>query len=77
MSVSQDGDVIHVVGEGRIEDAETLVSLLQARPGCRVDLTACGRLHTAVVQVLLAFRPELLGPAGDVFLDEWLVSGGR
>ncbi len=73
MSVLLDGDVIRLTGAGRIEDAEALVALLQAHPGCRVDLTACGPLHTAVVQVLVAFRPELAGQAGDGFLRAWVM----
>ncbi len=73
MSVALDGGVIRLTGDSRIEDAETLVALLQSHPGCRVDLTPAGRLHTAVVQVLLAFRPAVAGPAGDVFLDTWVL----
>ena len=74
MSITLDGERIRVTGDGRIEDAETLVALLQAHPGrLVVDLTAAGRLHTALVQVLLAFRPALAGPAGDPFLDAWIL----
>ncbi len=73
MSVTLDGGVVRVAGEARIEDAEALVALLQAQPGCRVDLAAASALHTAVVQVLLAFRPPLAGPVGDPFLNTWLL----
>ena len=73
MSVTLDGGVIRLAGAGRIEDAETLVALLQAHPGCLVDLAAAGQLHTAVVQVLLAFRPDLAGAPDDAFLAAWVM----
>jgi len=73
MSVVLDGKVIRVTGDGRIEDAETLVGLLQAGADRSIDLAEAGTLHTAIVQVLLAFRPRLEGPAGDAFVNTWLL----
>ncbi len=73
MSVTISGGVIRVEGAGRLEDAETLTGLLQANSGCRVDLTAASGLHTALVQVLLAFRPGLIGPSGDAFVNDRLL----
>jgi len=73
MSVRLEGAVIRLEGECRVEDAEALLSLLQEDAGRVVDLTAAGGLHTAAIQVLLALRPPLAGPAGDPFLARWLV----
>ena len=73
MSVTLSGDTIVLVGAARVEDAETLVALLQAGPRRRVDLARAGPLHTAVVQVLLALRPGLEGAAADPFTAAWLV----
>jgi hypothetical protein len=73
MSVSLEGNAIHVSGPGRVEDAESLVALLQADRTRVVDLTRAGPLHTAVLQVLLAFRPAVAGPAGDPFVETWLM----
>jgi hypothetical protein len=73
MSVALDGEVIRVTGDGRIEDAETLTGLLHAHPGRSIDLAEAGTLHTAVVQVLLAFRPRLEGRTGDDFINTWLL----
>jgi hypothetical protein len=73
MSVELDGNVIRVMQEGRIEDAETLFGLLQADPGRRIDLAGASQLHTAVLQVLLAFHPRLAGPTGDDFVNTWLL----
>ncbi|MFH5923011.1 hypothetical protein [Roseomonas xinghualingensis] len=72
MSVRLEGSVIRLEGECRAEDAEPLLSLLQEEAGRVVDLTSAVRLHTAVIQVLLALRPPLAGPAGDPFLARWL-----
>jgi hypothetical protein len=72
MSVQLDGPVIRLEGDCRVEDAEPLLALLQEQAGRVVDLTAAGPLHAAVVQVLLALRPPLSGPAGDPFTARWL-----
>ena len=73
MSVILEGEVVRLHGECRVEDAEPLLTLLQARAGRRVDLGGAGHLHAAVVQVLLALRPVLTGPASDdAFVARWL-----
>jgi len=72
MSVNLIDNVIHLSGAGRLEDAEPLAALLQAGRPNVVDLSAAGTLHTAVVQTLLAFRPAVIGDAGDNFVQTWL-----
>jgi hypothetical protein len=74
MTVARAGARIMITGAGRIEDAETLVALLQADRGSLVDLAGATALHTAVVQVLLAFNPQLSGRPDDSFFNEWIVS---
>jgi hypothetical protein len=63
MTVRDDGDVIRLEGACRVEEAEALTALLQAglRP---VDLALCREAHSAVLQVLLAFRPPILREPG-------------
>jgi hypothetical protein len=73
MTVRLEGEVIHLSGECRVEDAEPLLTMLQDGPGRAVNLTAAGHLHAAVVQVLVALRPPLAGPPGDAFTARWLV----
>ncbi|GAC1347356.1 MAG: hypothetical protein NVSMB18_32090 [Acetobacteraceae bacterium] len=73
MSVNLVGNAIVLSGPARVEDAEPLIALLLEVPGRAVDLTACGPLHAAVLQALLAFRPAVVGPAGDPFVRTWLV----
>jgi hypothetical protein len=66
----------NVVLEGRcpVEDAEPLLQLLQSTPGVPCDWTGCNHLHTAVVQVVLASRPPLVGPCGDHWVEQWISS---
>ncbi|ACA16511.1 hypothetical protein M446_2048 [Methylobacterium sp. 4-46] len=78
MSVQPDPDdpaLIRLEGPCPVEEAETLAALLLARPGARVDWTACTRLHTAVLQVLLRLRPPLRGPCGDPLVARFLDPG--
>jgi hypothetical protein len=72
MSLEPRGDIAHLNGQCRAEDAEALLSFLQADPARRVDLTAAGALHTAVLQVLLALRPGVIGPPTDAFTKMWI-----
>jgi hypothetical protein len=72
MSVALEADMIRLRGDCPVGDAEPLLALLQEAPRRVVDLTEAGTLHTAVVQVLLALQPEVLGPTSDPFMDRWI-----
>jgi hypothetical protein len=54
------------------EDAEILLQQLSAAPTAAVDLRRCDFAHTAVIQVLMAFKPKLLGPTGDHPMWRWV-----
>jgi hypothetical protein len=72
MSVVLDGNVIILEGACRVEDAEPLLGWLQADRDRIVDLTHAEQLHTAVLQVLMALRPAVSGPAEDPFFRDWI-----
>lgn len=77
MSVRRtDGGVVVLEGDCPVDDAEPLLELLQKTPGATVDWTGCGRLHTAVVQVVLAAGAAPTGPCGDPFVRQW-IEGAR
>lgn len=61
-----------IEGDSPAEDAELLLQLLQSTPRALVDWTRCGRIHTAVLQIVLAAQPALAGPCGDPWVREWL-----
>ena len=63
---------IELVGACPCEDAEPLLQHLLAAPGATVDWRECRGAHTAVVQVLMAAGPKLLGPPADVRLKSWV-----
>lgn len=71
---------VKAVGDGCIElagacpsgDAEPLLRLLLSMPGATVDWRGCHSAHSAVVQVLMAAKPKLLGPAADRSLGRWV-----
>lgn len=73
MTVRAGGDgLIELIGTCVSADAEPLLQLLVAAPGATVDWRACRGAHTAVIQVLMAARPTLLGPAADPLLEQWV-----
>jgi hypothetical protein len=75
MTVRLNGEQVRLEGECRVEEAETLVTLLQAAPDRIVDVSAAGHLHAAVFQVLLAMRPRMEGAPADAFVKQWLLTG--
>ena len=73
MSVRLHEGSIRLEGDCPVEDAEQLLQLILENGRCTVDLGGCGRLHMAVVQVLLAARRPILGIPGNAFVAEWLL----
>jgi hypothetical protein len=72
VSLRLEKGTIYLEGECPVEDAEPLLELLQAEPAARIDWRRCERLHTAVVQVILAAAPDCIGPCGDAFVQQWV-----
>ena len=64
--------LIRLEGECPLEDAEDLLRLLIERPGRVVDWSRCDIAHTAVIQVLLALRPAMVGEPNGSFLRTWI-----
>lgn len=71
MTVSLQDEVVRLEGDCRVEDAETLSALLDGQGGRVVDVGECRQLHTAVLQALLHYRPQLIGACGNRFLEQW------
>jgi hypothetical protein len=69
--VSADGAIV-LVGSCPSEDAEVLLQELIAAPAAAVDLRRCDFAHTAVIQVLMALKPKVLGPPGDHPMWQWV-----
>ena len=73
MTVRLDGQTIYLSGECRVEDAEPLVGLLVGSSSVQVDVSGAEGLHTAVIQVLIAFKPTLIGRPANPFLQDWVI----
>ena len=67
-----DSGAILLEGICPVEDAEPLLELLQSQPAGSVDWQTCERLHTSVLQLLLAAKAKLVGPCGDAFVRRWI-----
>jgi hypothetical protein len=67
-----DGSTVILDGNCPVEDAEPLLEFLQATPGADLDWRQCSHLHTAVLQVVLAGRPRLIGPCGDDWIERYV-----
>ena len=67
MSVEVADGVIHVRGNGRVEDAEPILAALQDDPAAVINLSGATRLHSATIQLLVALRPRIAGAPSDPF----------
>ena len=72
MSVRMDEGVVRLEGRCGVEEAETLVGLLQGGASS-VDISQCRHLHSAVAQALLAFRAPLVGKSPTPFLQDFVI----
>jgi len=73
VTISHDDTVIRLEGQCRVEDAEVLTALVLNRVEPTVDLSRCDSMHSAVFQVLLAFRPRIVGPPENAFIRDRLL----
>ncbi len=71
MTVRFEAGVVFLEGECPVDEAETLLEILQANPGVPVDWTGCRHAHTALLQVLMAARAVTQGEPEDAFLRTW------
>lgn len=62
-----------LTGEVGVEDAEVLAAWLRTTRRPAVRLATCTHLHTAVLQALMAARPEVLEPPVEPFLARWVL----
>ena len=73
MSVRRDGSTIHLEHVCGVEEAEALTAILETPGGWIVDLTNCQRLHTALIQALLKYQPDIRGTPADSFLSRMIM----
>jgi len=65
-------DVISLEGACPSDDAERLLQYLSLHPAALIDWRSCESAHTAVIQVLMAARPRLVGPPAGQVLQQWV-----
>ena len=75
MTIRLEDSVIYLEGSCHVEEAETLLTMLQAQDERILDLGACDHLHAALVQVILALRPPVRDGCSDAFLSRWVLPG--
>jgi hypothetical protein len=74
MTISAADGVITASGACAVDEAEILLRLLLANPVAKVDLSATSHMHTALWQVLMVCRPEIVGVPVDPFATKWLLA---
>lgn len=72
MTIEWKDDVLACGGALTVEDAEQLLQELAGRPGAAADLSGCGHVHGACLQVLMAARARVTAWPADAVLARWL-----
>ena len=60
-----------------IEDADALFNWLLERKKPKMDLSELSHIHTACLQLLLVFKPEIIAYPEQEDLKYWLTEGGK
>jgi hypothetical protein len=66
--------MIFLEGDCGVDEAEALLQALLEDSGVAVDWSACGWLHTAVLQLILTNNVPVRGPCGNTWLRRWITS---
>lgn len=61
-------------GHCTVEEAHDLSEWLLAARARKIDLSGCTGLHAAVLQCLMALRPEMIAAPSDGDLARWLAA---
>lgn len=77
MPLDLSSDSIVLAGTCPVEEAEPLLKALRADPARPVDLGRLEHAHTAVLQVLMACAPCLIGRSADPVTAVCLAGCGR
>lgn len=73
MSVRLEDHAIVLDGACGVEQAEVLLTQLEANPGLPVDISAAEAVHTALWQVMLMMKPRITGtPRSKIIADHVL-----
>jgi hypothetical protein len=64
-----EGQAVHLDGACTAEDALPLVEFLLNTASARVVMEDCESLHTAVLQVILAAKPQLTMPPNSLLAN--------
>jgi len=72
MSIAFENNVALMVGDITIEDVENLNEWLVSNPLQPIDLLDTTRIHTAMLQVLMAHRPRVAQRPRDMELSKLL-----
>ena len=73
MSVEVVGDIVRIVGNAPVSDAEPVLAALLDDPLRTIDLTRAAHLHSAVIQILLAVRPRITGKPSYPFFTAYVL----
>lgn len=73
MSIEITGEAIRIVGNAPVADAEPVLAALIENSARVVDLTSAAHLHSAIIQILLALKPGIVGVPSHHFFTTYVL----
>lgn len=74
MAIKYTDDVARLEGKCTLHEAEALCEWLRKTSKAKLDLSGCEHLHTAVLQVILVAKTEIIAAPQDAWLSATLAS---
>ncbi|WP_353684295.1 hypothetical protein V4D30_00500 [Thermodesulfovibrio sp. 3907-1M] len=56
-----------------VEDAEAIFNKLLEKKKIKIDMSQCKHIHTAILQLLMVFTPEIIKLPEDKDLKKWII----
>ena len=72
MTIELKDGVLYCAGTLAVDDAEQLLQVALDAQGANADLSACGHVHSACLQVLMAARVRVTAWPAQPLLAAWL-----
>ena len=73
MPIQYQEDCVVLQGTCGIRELEDLQAFFQLHENPVVSFEGCQHLHTALLQLLLTYRPQIRGNAESAFIARWIV----
>ncbi|MDQ7033147.1 MAG: hypothetical protein Q9M37_10615 [Desulfonauticus sp.] len=74
MAIVYKEDVAYFKGVCEVEEAEELLDWIKLKNTPKIDVSEMEHIHTAIAQIVLFFKPEIIGLDKNSFFGKYIFS---